>query len=317
VNSGDIHREIPPYQWSEEHWRGLLRRVRSGPALRPDAWRDGARCAVALSFDCDHETAEFGGGGSSVGRLAWGEFGRRVGVPRILRILARYGVPATFFIPAVTALIDPDEPRRIIDGGHEVGLHGWIHENTSLLTCEVERSLLLRARETLSAITGVEPVGHRAPQWDLSANTIALVCEMGLVYDSSLMADEDCYELVINGQPSGVIEVPVEWLRDDAVYLSFARNPVTRPYTAPEVVLDIFRREFDAAYDEGGLFQLVMHPFVIGYRSRIWILEALLSHVQSRPAVWFATHADIARQVKSGRSFDSQSTSSRQRCEDP
>jgi len=160
-------------------------------------------------------------------------------------------------------------------------------------------------------------VGHRAPQWDLSANTIALVCEMGLVYDSSLMADEDCYELVINGQPSGVIEVPVEWLRDDAVYLSFARNPVTRPYTAPEVVLDIFRREFDAAYDEGGLFQLVMHPFVIGYRSRIWILEALLSHVQSRPAVWFATHADIARQVKSGRSFDSQSTSSRQRCEDP
>ncbi|MCO5066273.1 MAG: polysaccharide deacetylase [Rhizobiaceae bacterium] len=292
------HGAVPPHAWPEEHWRSLLQRVRAGPALRPAAWKDGARCAVALSFDCDHETAEFGSGASTVGRLAWGEFGRRVGVPRILRVLKRHGVPATFFVPAVTALIDPAETRNIADNGHEIGIHGWIHENTSLLTRDEERSLLMRARDTLATLSGTEPVGHRAAQWDLSPYTIAVLREMGLLYDSSMMADEDCYELLLDGEPSGVIEVPVEWLRDDAVYLSFSRNPATRPYTTPAEVLEIFRREFDAAYEEGGLFQLVMHPFIIGYRSRIWVLEALIEHMRSRPGVWFATHADVARLAK-------------------
>jgi peptidoglycan/xylan/chitin deacetylase (PgdA/CDA1 family) len=197
----------------------------------------------------------------------------------------------------VTALIDPGESCRIRDGGHEIGIHGWIHENTSLLAREDECALLMRARDTLAQITGIEPVGHRAAQWDLSVNTIAIVREMGLLYDSSLMADEDCYELLADGERSGVIEVPVEWMRDDAVYFMFARDPATRPYTPPDAVLDIFRREFDAAYAEGGLFQLVMHPFIIGYRSRIWILDALLQHARARPGVWFASHADVARFV--------------------
>jgi peptidoglycan/xylan/chitin deacetylase (PgdA/CDA1 family) len=290
----------PPFQWPREHWQGLLRRVRVGPALRPSAWKEGARCAVALSFDCDHETSELGAGRSAVGRLAWGEFGRRVDVPRILGVLKRHNVPATFFILAVTALIDPDEPRRIRDAGREIGMHGWIHENTSLLASEDERSLLTRARERLAKITGVELVGHRAAQWALSPNTIAIVREVGLLYDSSLMADEDCYELLVGGERSGVIEVPVEWTRDGAVYFMFSRDPPTRPYTPPEAVLGIFRREFDAAYAEGGLFQLVMHPFVIGYRSRIWILDALLQHARTRPLVWVATHADVATFVKAG-----------------
>jgi peptidoglycan-N-acetylglucosamine deacetylase len=291
---------VPPFEWPQEHWQALLRRVRAGPALRPTTWKNGARCAVAFSFDCDHETAELGTGRSAIGRLAWGEFGRRVGVPRVLEILGRHGVPATFFVPAVTALIDPGESRRILEHRHEIGIHGWIHENTSILSRDNERALLMRARATLSEITGVEPVGHRAAQWDLSPNTIGILREMGLLYDSSLMADEDCYELLIESEPSGVIEVPVEWLRDDAVYLTFARDPATRPYTSPEAVLDIFRREFDAAYEAGGLFQLVMHPFIIGYRSRIWILDALIQHIRSRTGVWFATHADVARLVKSG-----------------
>ena len=280
----------PPFQWPREHWQGLLRRVRAGPALRPSAWKEGARCAVALSFDCDHEISELGAGRSEVGRLAWGEFGRRVGVPRILGVLKRHNVPATFLIPAVAAHIDPDEPHRIRDGGHEIGMHA----------SEDKRSLLTRARETLAKITGVELVGHRAAQWDLSQNTIAIVREMGLLYDSSLMADEDCYELLVDGERSGVIEVPVEWMRDDAVYFMFSRDPPTRPYMPPEAALGIYRREFDAAYAGGGLFQLVMHPFVIGYQSRIWILDALLQHARSRPGVWVATHADVATFVKAG-----------------
>jgi peptidoglycan/xylan/chitin deacetylase (PgdA/CDA1 family) len=284
----------PPHLWPEERWRGLVGRVRAGRRLRPPVWKDGARCAVALSFDADHETFEMGSGGQAMGRLAWGEFGRRVGVPRILALLERHAVPASFFVPAVSALIDPDEPRRMASAGHEIGVHGWIHENNSLLDYETERGLMLRARDTLARLSGRDPVGLRSANWDTSPNTVRIVSEMGLLYDSSLMADEEPYELLLDGVPTGVVEIPVEWLRDDAVYLLFNRNPATRPYTTPEGVLEIFRREFDAAYEDGSVFQLVMHPFVIGYRSRIWILDEIIRHARARGGVWFATHAEVA-----------------------
>ena len=131
-------------------------------------------------------------------------------------------MPATFFMPAVCALIDPDETRRIVAAGHEVGLHGWIHENNSKLDAATERELILRARDVLETASGAAPVGFRSANWDLSPHTIALVAEMGLQYDSSLMADESCYELLLDGVATGVVEVPVEWLRDDAVYMTTA-----------------------------------------------------------------------------------------------
>jgi peptidoglycan/xylan/chitin deacetylase (PgdA/CDA1 family) len=113
------------------------------------------------------------------------------------------------------------------------------------------------------------------------------------------MADEACYELLLDGKPTGVVEVPVEWLRDDAVYLMFNREPATRPWLTPNDVFRIFQREFDAAYDEGGLFQLVMHPFVIGYRSRIWMLDKIIEHAKGKGDVWFGTHAEVAAWAKS------------------
>src|SRR5438477_369686 len=210
--------DLEPWQWPEEHWRKLVARVRAGRPLHPASWPGGARCAVALSFDSDHETSDLRDGGKSIGRLAWGQFGNRVGV--------------------------------------------------------------------------------RTPSWDFSWNTLAIEQEMGLLYDSSLMSDEDCYELLLDGEPCGVIELPVEWVRDDAVYFMMNRFSSLRPYTPPTDVLDIFRREFEAAYGEGGLFQLTMHPHVIGYRSRSWIIEELIRLAQSRPGVWFATHADVARWAK-------------------
>ena len=278
-------------------WRRQVDRVRAGRPLKPDLWPDGARCAVAFSFDCDHEAYELGSGGAAVGRLAWGEFGRRVGVPRILETLRRHEVSATFFMPGVCALIDPEETKRIAGAGHEVGIHGWMHENNSLLDAATERELALRARDLLAGQLGEAPVGFRSANWDLSPNTIAIVAELGLLYDSSLMADEDCYELLLDGEPTGVVEVPVEWLRDDAVYLMFNRQPATRPWATPEDVFNIFKRELDAAWQQRGLFQLVMHPFVIGYRSRIWILERLIEHAKEKGDVWFATHAEVARWV--------------------
>jgi len=291
-------RSLAPWQYPEERWRGIVNRVRAGRPLRPKAWEGGARCAVALSFDSDHETNVLREGGESIGRLSQGQYGNRQGVPRILSILKNANVPATFFVPAVTALLYPDEQRRVVAEGHEIGIHGWIHELNSELPLEAERDLQMRAADTLSKVTGQRPVGIRTPSWDFSPNTLTITKEMGLVYDSSLMADVDCYELVMDGKDSGVVELPVEWIRDDAVYFNMNRFAALRPYTPPADVFDIFKREFDAAYREGGLFQLTMHPHVIGYRSRIWILQELTAYIQGHDQVWFATHADIARYAR-------------------
>ena len=287
-----------PWQWPEPEWRRRVNQVRAGRSLRPESWPGGARCAVALSFDSDHETNELRDGGNSIGRMSWGQYGNRVGVPRILELLQRSAVPATFFVPAVTALLYPDEQRRVIAEGHEIGLHGWIHELNSVLPEKDERELHLRASDTLNRITGVRPVGMRTPSWDFSPATLAIQREMGLLYDSSLMADDDPYELDHHGEPTGIVELPVEWIRDDAVYFNMNRFQALRPYTAPTTVLDIFRREFDQAWAEGGLFVLTMHPHVIGYRSRIFILEELIRHMQAQSGVWFATHRDVAQHVK-------------------
>jgi peptidoglycan/xylan/chitin deacetylase (PgdA/CDA1 family) len=290
--------KLEPWQWPEDQWRAIVSRVRAGRPLRPERWPNGARCAVALSFDSDHETNELREGGESVGRLSQGQYGNRQGVPRILDILDQSSVKATFFVPAVTALLYPDEQRRVVDEGHEVGIHGWIHERNSVLPLEAERDLQMRSADTLEKICGVRPVGIRTPSWDFSPSTLAITKEMGLVYDSSLMADVDCYELLMDGRETGVVELPVEWIRDDAVYFNMNRFAALRPYTPPTDVFDIFKREFDAAYREGGVFQLTMHPHVIGYRSRVWILHELIDHMRGHAGVWFATHAEIARYAK-------------------
>ncbi len=289
---------MEPWQWPEPHWRKLVNQVRAGRSYRPAGWKNGARCAFALSFDADHETNELRDGGKSIGRMAWGEYGTRVGVPRILKLLKKYDVPATFYVPAVAAMLHPEEQRQVIAEGHEIGIHGWIHELNSVLPYEVERDLMMRSADELEKITGVRAVGLRTPSWDFSPNTLKIERDMGLLYDSSLMADEDCYELLLDGTPSGVVELPVEWVRDDAVYFMMHRFQSLRPHTPPASVLDIFRREFEAAYEEGGIFQLTTHPHIIGYRSRIWIIEELIRMAKAKGDVWFATHADVARFAK-------------------
>ena len=148
---------LEPWQWPEEHWRGLLNQVRAGRSLRPKFWPDGARCAVALSFDSDHETNELRDGGKSIGRMSWGQYGSRVGVPRIAALLRTHDVRASFYVPAVTALIYPDEQRELVADGHEIGIHGWIHELNSVLPYDAEKDLMLRAMEVLEKTTGVRP----------------------------------------------------------------------------------------------------------------------------------------------------------------
>ena len=290
AKAGDL-----PWQWPEKRWRGIVDKVRAGRSLKPSQWPGGARAAVALSFDSDHESSTLRFGETSPGKLSQGEYAARVSVPRIRRLLARHGIPASFFVPAVVAMLWPDEQRALAQEGHEIGIHGWIHELNSELPPADERDLQMRAADVLEKICGVRPVGIRTPSWDFSPNTLAITREMGLIYDSSLMADDDPYELLEDGEPTGIVELPVEWIKDDAVYFNMERFSGLRPYTPPSGVLEIFKAEFDGAYADGGLFLLTMHPHFIGHRSRLAILDALVEYMKGRGDIWFATHADVAR----------------------
>jgi peptidoglycan/xylan/chitin deacetylase (PgdA/CDA1 family) len=296
--------QLQPWQWDEGTWRGHVRRVRAGRSLKPHSWPNAARVAVALSFDSDHETGALRDGDVLPGKLAAGQYGSRAGVPRILGLLGRYGIPASFFVPAVSALLHEGETRACVDHGHEVGLHGWIHERNTLLDATDERDLAFRAADTLERLAGVRPVGIRTPSWDFSASTLTIIRELGLRYDSSLMADDEPYEIEADGEPSGVVEIPVEWIRDDGPYLIMDRFSALRPYTPPRALLQIWRDEFDLARAEGGLFQLTMHPHIIGHRSRLVVLAELLDYLTSQPDVWFATHAQVAEHVLAAAADD-------------
>jgi len=293
-----VRDELQPWQWDEATWRGHVERVRAGDRLVPRRWPTGARVAVALSFDSDHETIPLRDGETRPGRLSQGEYGARAAVPRILRLLADFDVPASFFVPAVSALLHPGEVESYVAAGHEVGVHGWIHERNMLLAPDDELELASRSLHTLERLTGVRPVGIRTPSWDFSDATLSIIGELGLTYDSSLMADDEPYELVANGRPTGIVELPVEWIRDDAPYLTMERYGAPRPYTPPRELLTIWRDEFDAAYAERGLFQLTLHPHVIGHRSRLVVLRELIAHIAGHSGVWFATHAEVAEQAR-------------------
>jgi len=234
--------------------------------------------------------------------MAQGEYGARAGLPRILSLLDRYNIPATFFIPAISAKLHPQGVKDIVSKKrHEIGVHGWIHERNSLLAEADERELMRRSIDALTEMTGKKPVGIRTPSWDLSPWTMKLVREFGLFYDSSLMADDRPYEVIIEGAATGVVELPVEWIADDFPYFGMDRQTTLRPYTTPDEVLTIWRAEFDKAYEEGTMFILTMHPHVIGHRSRVSMLERLIQHMRTLPGVWFATHEEIARFVKTGK----------------
>ncbi len=284
-----------PWDWTEPQWRHIVGRARAGRSLAPTSWPGGARCAVALSFDADHETIPLRDADESPMRISQGQYGARQGVPRIRALLARHGVKASFFYPAVSALLHPDEIRAVADEGHEIGIHSWIHEANTQLPPGVERDLTFRAADTLEKLSGRRPVGIRTASWDFSVDTMSIIQELGLLYDSSLMADDDPYELEVQGQPTGIVELPPEWIRDDAVYFNMLRFSALRPYTPPSAVEEIFRAEFEGALAEGGLFLLTMHPHVIGHRSRIALLDRLVTHMKGTPGVWFGTHEEVAR----------------------
>jgi peptidoglycan-N-acetylglucosamine deacetylase len=288
----------PGRKWSEEQLRQFAGAVRAGRRLTPKAWPDGARVAVCLTFSLNNSANMLARGDSAVVALTGGEFGAVVGLPRVLDVLDRHRLPATFFVPATAALVDPAMiPDIVKRGRHEIGLMGWSDENPLEIEASEEERLLTRAIAQITKAAGKSPVGARGPSSLLSLRTLELLGKHGFLYDSTLMGMDEPYEVLLGGQPSGLVELPVSRLLDDYPTLTAPRTgPASLP--SPELVFETFRDDFDAAYKEGTLFLLTLHPHIIGMRSRIGYLDDLIRHIKAKPNVWFATAEEIARYVK-------------------
>jgi peptidoglycan/xylan/chitin deacetylase (PgdA/CDA1 family) len=281
----------PTWKWSDERIAAFWTQIAAGPSLKPASWPGGATVAVALSFDFQMGTVYDPNPAASTNTNS--QYDGRAGLPRLLKVLDSHGVPASFFITGVTAHLYPDVVRQIMASGrHEIGVHGWIHENNVTVPPEEERRLLAKAVAALEQVTGKKPVGYRSPSWAFSATTLDLLRANNFLYDSGMMADDEPYEILVRGKRTGLIEIPVEWMRDDAMYY-----PRSNPQS-PDAVFEVWRAEFDKAHEERGLFQLTMHPRISGHRSRVAMLEKLITYMKQRRGVWFATHEQVARHVK-------------------
>jgi peptidoglycan/xylan/chitin deacetylase (PgdA/CDA1 family) len=279
--------------------------------------RNGHEVKVALTFDFDGLSSYISlGAANSPSMLSRGEFSP-TGVRRILDLLEQFGAPATFFTPGHTALLFPRVVRDIVDRGHEIGHHGFVHENPATLELDEERRALDRGIETLERVAGRRPAGYRSPAWDLSPHTVELLVERGFEYDSSLMgSDYEPYwcrvgdrasttEPFVPGTPVDVVELPVAWHLDDFVFFErlYTSHLLNEGLRRPSEVEEVWLGEFDYLHSEvgQGLLTLTMHPEVIGRGHRIGLLRRVLEHVSSHPAARFVTCETAAREWRSGR----------------
>lgn len=248
--------------------------------------------ACALTFDFDAMSVWLGSyAAKNPSMISRGEFGA-VAVPRILDLLRARDLRATFFVPGHTALAYPDLVRRIAGDGHEIGHHGWVHENPANFDEAGERANLDRGFEALASAAGVRPRGYRSPSWDFSERTMEILLDYGFSYDSSLMGSDftpyyarvgDRYDTVspyVFGRNVDVVEIPVAWVMDDFPHFEFVDND-TQGLSAPSKVFEVWSGEFDyaRAHIPDGLWSVTMHPQVIGRGHRLMMLDRLIGHI--------------------------------------
>lgn len=252
-----------------------------------------------LSFDVDAETPILVEGrrhAENAGVMSHQAYGPLVGVPRILDLLREYGLPATFFVPGVTAERYPDTVQQILAAGHEVGHHSYAHFSPVDQKDAAERSDFERALEALARF-GVEPKGFRCPSWEPQWRTPALVAEFGLEYDSSLMDADSPY--LLETTAGDIVELPVHWALDDwEQYAYLPRPPFTSPIESPQKVLDLWISELDAMRRHGCLFVLTCHPFLSGRPHRVEVLRTLIQHALEAGDVEFVEAREAARRAR-------------------
>jgi len=267
----------------------------------PVRWPGKARSAVSFSFDVDAESAILFADPSSVDRMSvmtHQAYGPVTGVPKLLNLLTRHRVTSTFFVPGYTALRYPDMVRRIVDAGHEVAHHGFLHETLVGVDRETEAGYLDRGLDALEQVAGIRPVGYRAPMWELNWHSPELLLQRGFLYDSSLMDADLPYELAVGGR--SLVEIPIHWGLDDwEQYCYLPDITGSGLIESPSKALEMWTLELDAVRAEGGCFVLTNHPFLTGRPSRAAALEELVERATGAEDVWCAPLGEIAEHVRS------------------
>jgi peptidoglycan/xylan/chitin deacetylase (PgdA/CDA1 family) len=262
-------------------------------------WPAGVECAVTLTFDVDGETLWISRDEANLERpgvLSQGAYGPQVAVPLILELLDHFDVPATFFVPGWIAEQYPERIRAIHAAGHEIGHHGYLHEWPDSDHPEQEEEALQRGIAALAEVTGERPVGYRSPAWEFSANTLRFITEYGFIYSSNLMADFKPY---FHPGDTRLVELPTQWLLDDAPFFLFSVKPPNRPIWPANHVLQVWQEEFRGLQRRHGLFNLTMHPQFIGRPGRLDMLQDLLMYIQGFSGIWCATCSEVAEYWRS------------------
>ena len=266
--------------------------------LRAVGWLGDSRALAVLSFDVDAESPILAQGRHYADHamvMTHQAYGPLVGVPRLLELLREYGLPATFFVPGLTADRYPAVVERIAEAGHEVGHHSYSHLSAVDLSEQEERADFERALAALERV-GVRPAGHRAAMWEASWRTPGLVAEYGLRYDSSLMDADTPYRLRVGERT--IVELPPHWSLDDWEQYAFLPRPdIGSVIESPAKVLELWRAELDAMRRHGCLFMLTCHPFLSGRPSRVEALRALIEHALEVGDVEFATAGTVAERA--------------------
>lgn len=269
----------------------------------PIPWPNGAKVACAITFDMDADSLihiEKGATGANyLSTISMLRYGPDVAIPRILEGYRRFGLKQTFFIPAWCIEQHPKAVEAIVEGGHEVGFHGYIHEAPNALPPEEELYWMQRSIDVITRFTGQRPRGNRSPLYNMSAQTPGLLAAEGFLYDSSLMGDDIPYILA---PPEGeVMELPVSWATDDwPPYVHSIDLNYMFQVMAPDRAMEVFMAEFHAMRRAGGgLWIGVWHPFVSGRLSRWQRIEQMIEEMQATGEVWFATLEEIARHCRS------------------
>jgi peptidoglycan/xylan/chitin deacetylase (PgdA/CDA1 family) len=275
----------------------------------------------AIGVHCDAVAGWLGsyGGENSPCDISRGVFAAEIGMPRLLRLFAREDIRTTWYIPGHTAESFPGESAAAVEAGHEIGLHGYSHENPLAMSRTQEEAVLGRSFEVLERICGVRPRGYVAPWWEFSEATNELLLESGVLYDNSLMHDDvhpyyvragDTWTPIdytqpaeawmkpfTKGQETDLVEIPGSWYLDDLPPMMFIKaSPNSHGYVNVRDVEQSWRDQFDYIYREEdyAVFPLTIHPDVSGRPQVILMVERFIEYVRSCDGARWVTYGEIA-----------------------
>jgi peptidoglycan/xylan/chitin deacetylase (PgdA/CDA1 family) len=267
----------------------------------PIPWPNGARCACAITFDMDADSlihiSKPSDSHQRIYPISMGKYGPEVAIPRILETYRRLGLRQSFFVPGWCVEQYPEAVEAMLEGGHEVGHHGYLHEDPTSHSHEQQVEWFDKAMEAHKKVVGNSPKGYRAPVYNITQGVIDLLVQRDFQYDSSLMGDDIPY--MLNTDNGALVEMPVHWGTDDwPPFAHYEEIGYMMPVKAPSDGLNAFFEEFEAQYEAGGLWHSIWHPFLTGRLARWRQVEEWLEKILNSHDVWFATLGEIAAHVR-------------------